>query len=227
MKKYFYKLLGRYLSLYVRPDDSIVEINPSSNILLNYFGNAKAVFTDPAFAANVPSKDHSTTDFETTISGETDFILISGNIHYEKDIQAFLEKINKSSKNSTRVIILYYSRLWKPLVALATLLKFRKKMPEENWIAHQDIDNFLVLSNFELIKRDSKVLIPFYIPLFSNLINRYVAPLPFFNLFTMVNIVVAKPVNKIKETHTMPSVSVVVAARNEEGNIENIVKRIR
>ena len=52
--------------------------------------------------------------------------------------------------------------------------------------------------------------------------NRYIAPLPFFNLFSLVNIVIARP--KINEA--LKTVSIVVPARNEEGNIEEIVKKL-
>ena len=50
--------------------------------------------------------------------------------------------------------------------------------------------------------------------------------MPVFEWFTLVNIVVLRPVNKAKPLGNKPSVSVVVAARNEAGNIENIVKRL-
>jgi glycosyltransferase involved in cell wall biosynthesis len=62
--------------------------------------------------------------------------------------------------------------------------------------------------------------------LFSNFINRYIAPLPFFRAFNLVNVVVARPVQVMADVDSEPSVSVVVAARNEEGNIEDIINRL-
>ena len=70
---------------------------------------------------------------------------------------------------------------------------------------------------------DSKILLPIYIPLLSNFVNRYVAPLPFFRMFSLVNIVVARPLLPNGER---PSVSIVVPARNEAGNIQAIVDRV-
>lgn len=100
-------------------------------------------------------------------------------------------------------------------------------MVESNWIAHEDIENFLTLSDFELIKRDSKILMPFYVPLLSNFINRYLAPFPVFRNLCLVNIVVARPINMVSSlAESVPSVSIIVPARNEAGNIEKIVKRI-
>jgi hypothetical protein len=224
MKNYFYNTLRNYLSIYVRQDNSIVEINPSSNALIRDLKNRKIFFTE----SQVPGLEGLPVlnRLEDLATEAPDYILVSGNIHYEKDIQTFFEKINKYCPAATRLVIVYYSRLWKPFIQLATFFKLRERQPEENWIAHQDIDNFLILSDFEFIKRDSKILIPFYIPFISAFINRYLAPLPLFNWLTMVNIVVAKPLLKQGTLTVSPSVSIVIAARNEEGNIENIVKRI-
>ncbi len=175
-KSYFYGLLQRYLSVYVRPKD------------------------DPRF------------------------IILNGTIHYERDLQNFFDDLHGRCLSSTRIIITYYSALWRPVLRLATFLHLRQKMAEENWISNEDVENILSLSDFEVVSRDMKVIIPVYIPLFSNLVNRYLAPLPFFRLFCIVNILVARPLKK-RENKEL-SVSVVVPARNEAGNIENIIKRL-
>ena len=107
---------------------------------------------------------------------------------------------------------------------LASFLGIRAKAPEQNWVDHGDIENVLRLADFEPVSSDSKVLIPFYFPLLSNFINRYIAPLPFFRSFCVVNILVARPLLNNKRKNL--SVSIIIPARNEAGNIENIVKRI-
>ena len=106
---------------------------------------------------------------------------------------------------------------------LAAWLGLREKTPETNWLAHEDIGNLLTLSSFERVRWDSKILLPIYIPLLSNFVNRYVALLPFFRMFSLVNIVVARPLLPAGER---PSVSIVVPARNEAGNIQAIVERV-
>ena len=148
-------------------------------------------------------------------------------MHYESDIQKYLEQLRNKVNLHSRLIIVYYSSLWKPFIRLATLLKLRESTPEQNWISHEDIKNFLLLSDFELIRNDEKIIFPFYIPIISNLLNRFLAPLPFFRWFTMVNIAVARPVVSTENNPlNNASVSVVVPARNEEGNIEDIIRRI-
>jgi hypothetical protein len=222
VKDYFYKLLVRYLSIYIRPNNTLVEVNPLTNIILKHFVNTHSLILSNYLGAKSQSLSSSSTN--DVLLPPPDYILLSGNIHYEKDIQKFLSCLKNKMNSSTRLIIIYYSSLWRPLMRLATFLKLRNKTPELNWIAPEDIENFLRLTDYELIRQDKKVLIPIYIPILSFLINRFIAPLPFFRQFTLVNIVIAKP--KLPLKYKYPSVSIVVPARNEAGNIENLIKRI-
>ncbi|MDE6451708.1 MAG: glycosyltransferase family 2 protein, partial [Odoribacter sp.] len=77
---------------------------------------------------------------------------------------------------------------------------------------------------FEVIKTEHKLLIPFFLPLLSFLSNRFLANLPFFNQLDLVNLIVARPM-ELKEEREY-SVSIIVPARNEKGNIENAITRL-
>lgn len=220
MKKYLYKLLVKYFSFYIRPSDSFIDVNPVNNFVNeNLEAREKAVFKLPITKDN---KENSTGRLSVN---NPDYIILNGNIHYERDIQAFFETLHDMCQPETRFLIVYYSSLWKPLLKLATFLKLRWKSPEKNWIAHEDINNILLLANFQLVSNQSRCLIPIWIPFISNFINCYLSPLPFFRTFNMFHIAVARPVFK-KRYLKKPTVSIVIPARNEEMNIENIVKRI-
>jgi glycosyltransferase involved in cell wall biosynthesis len=121
-------------------------------------------------------------------------------------------------------MITYYSTLWKPFIVFATWIGLRRKTIESNWVAHEDIANLLLLTDYEVVRIENKILIPFYLPIISHLFNRYISPLPFFMNFNMVNLLIARPILNIDNSKM--SVSIVVAARNEEGNIKNILDRI-
>jgi len=157
-------------------------------------------------------------------SPEPDFVILNGNVHYEKDVQEYIRRIHEKINFNSRLIIVYYSSLWKPCIKLATFLKLRTKKPEDNWITHEDIQNLLTLNEIQIVRKESKIILPVYIPLLSYLLNRIIAPLPFFRLLSLVNIVVARSVKN--ENLGLKSVSIVVPARNEEGNIEEIAKKL-
>jgi len=209
MRRYFYNSLASYLSLYIRPENTVVEISPLSDGLSMRFANYRAVSSVAAL--------------KEVRQRTPDYLLLNGTIHYERDIQGMLDQLRELLEGSERVLFVYYSMLWKPLARLASRLGMRSRTPEQNWIAHQDLGNFCYLAGLEIIRRDLKLLCPVPIPFLANFLNRYLAPLPFFRLFTMLNVVIARPLKSRLEAR--PSVSVIVPARNESGNIDDILVR--
>ena len=200
LQSYFYQLIARYIRLFVRPQDTLKLYSPAEEPLRRmFFGQPEA--------------------------DEPDYVVVSGEVHFQSDIQAFLVGLHKECSQATRLIVTYYSSLWRPLLRLATMLGLRRKTPEQNWISHEDMENLLLLADFEIVRMDSKILLPVYIPFLSWILNRFVAPLPFFRQLTLVNILVARPLFALDPSTSVPSVS-VVAARNEAGNIEGIIKRL-
>ncbi len=218
LKRYFYKLLYQYLAIYVRPEDTVVEIN-------HPFIDSKTLSLKSELCSEIFSRHiESTAAYENLEDIKPEYVILNGTIHYERDIDALFKKIHTHSTPSTRVLITYYSSLWKPVLKLATLCGFRDKTAEQNWIAPEDIENILALSNFEALFDDSKIICPVYIPVISAILNRYVAPLPVFRAFCLLHILAARPL--MPGGTLKPSVTVVVPARNESANIENVIKRL-
>lgn len=227
MRAYFYSLVRKYFSLFILPQNSVVEVDPTTSLLVGAMPHGKVTFrhTEEEISLATDFRNDQIVPIESVFESQPDYLVISGLVHYERDIQSLLASLYKMCHRDTRLVLTYYSSLWRPFASFASFLGLRSKVPESNWLAHEDILNLLELESFELIRRDSKVLIPFYIPIISNFFNRYLAPLPLFRNFCLLNIAVARPL--INETaEASPSVSIVVPARNEAGNIESIVKRI-
>jgi len=100
-------------------------------------------------------------------------------------------------------------------------------MPEhrQNWLDRGDIENLLDVTGFDVVREGRKFLMPRYIPLLSGLLNKYIANLPLFNRLGLCTFIVARSMQANKSVD-LPSVSVIVPARNEKGNIETIVQRL-
>jgi GT2 family glycosyltransferase len=226
MRAYFYSLLRRYFSLLILPQDSVVEIDPTTPLLVGAMPQGKVTFrAGNGGAAQARFEKNTVLSIPEVVAMRPDYLVVSGVIHYERDIQSLLAALRGMCRSETRLVLTYYSSLWRPLVSLASALGLREQAPESNWLAHEDIINLLSLENFELVRLDQRVLVPLYIPLLSNFINRYVAPLPLFRNFCLLNIAVARSLTETVNP-AAPSVSIVVPARNESGNIEAIVNRI-
>jgi glycosyltransferase involved in cell wall biosynthesis len=88
-------------------------------------------------------------------------------------------------------------------------------------LSEKDIQNLLYLNDFEIIKLERKLLFPKYIPLFNAVVNKFLANLPGINQLNLIQFITARPISLKPKNY---SVSIVVPARNEKGNIENAVK---
>jgi hypothetical protein len=152
-----------------------------------------------------------------------DYIILDYVIGELPDIQKYLTNLQKYCIHDTRIVITYYNHFWEPILKFASFMGWRKKMVEQNWLDNDDLANLLTLSGFEVIARQKTMLIPIEIPILSELVNHWIVPLPLINNLCLITYVIARPVTKKPKTY---SVSIIVPARNEEGNIPKIVKRI-
>lgn len=164
-------------------------------------------------------------DLETGVpSKETfDWIIISGILGYLGDIQHALRNARAVCHPGSRIFILYYSRLWAPFLRLAERLHMKRPQPVVNRLTLADVEHMLDLAGFEVVRHGRKILFPFYLPIISYLANRYLTHLGLGRL-ALAEYLVARP----REVHASPqnySVSVVIPARNERGNIEDLIRR--
>jgi len=150
-----------------------------------------------------------------------DVIILSETLDLSADVQRLLERLATVSTPETRLIINFHNNLWRPLFTLGEWLGLRAGVPSANWLSSKDVANFLELSSWETIKRQPRILWPIPTPLIAPFFNRWVAPfVPFANLAIFT---VARP--RPQPIPRPLSVSVVVPARNEAGNIEAAVLR--
>jgi len=83
----------------------------------------------------------------------------------------------------------------------------------------------LALEGFEIIRSWQEILWPFSPLLFDYIFNHVFARIWPFQLFGLTNFIVARPVST-ETVQQQPSVSVVIPARNEAGNISSVYERL-
>ena len=154
-------------------------------------------------------------------SGRT--VVLHAALEHVDDVYTALHGVADGWSPETRLVNISHSRLWRPLIRGSSRIT-RDASLQENWIPPGELQNQLEQTGFEVVERRTAVILPLPIPLLSSLFNRVLAPLPIFRLLCVYNIVVARPVRVARPSE--PSVSVVIAARNEAGNIEPLVRRI-
>lgn len=139
------------------------------------------------------------------------------------DVYEALEGVAESWRAESRIVSVSYNRLWRPFIGATRLLSQSDKSAE-NWIQPEEIRNLLEQSGFEVVSGRSAVLLPLPIPILGRWVNRWCAQIPFLRSLAIFNVVVARPARRRPIEN--PKVSVVVAARNEEGNIAELVRRL-
>lgn len=153
-----------------------------------------------------------------------DFIIVSGIAGSVDNIQELLTKAQKWSSEKTRIFINFYNPLWHPIIKLGE--KIGLKMPEitRNWLSVDDVENFLYISGYQVIKRKYLLLFPKYVPVISYILNKWIGNLPVIRRLSLDHIVVARPEKPLPNPQNKRC-TVVITARDEEGNIEGLVER--
>ncbi len=151
-----------------------------------------------------------------------DVIILSDLANDAWDVQRVLEQIRPLCVPRTRVILNVYSNLWQTVLTLAQRLRLAAPMLEQNWLTASDLRGMLNLAGFETFRDWREILFPLPIPLLAPFCNRFLVRLPIFRGLALANFVVARPLAEPVES---PSVSVIVPARNESGNIHSIFER--
>ena len=160
------------------------------------------------------------------IRGEFDAIILSDLVNDLWDVQRMLESLRSLVGPRTRVLLNFFSHLWSVPLKTAARLGAAQSTLRQNWLTVGDVENLLRLADLEVIKHGEEVLLPLEIPLLTPFFNKFLVRFWPFRLFALSNVMAARRVGPSPAAAERPSVSVVVPARNEEGNIEAIFRRV-
>ncbi len=153
-----------------------------------------------------------------------DVVVLSDLVNDLWDVQTVLEKVHAVCHPGTRIVMNFYSHLWAKPLAIAQSLGAAKPTMEQNWLTQDDVGNLLYLAGFEVLRIWQEVLWPVRTPGVDALFNRWLVKLPVFRAFALTNFCVARL--QPRRSEERPTVSVIVPARNEAGNVPAIFERI-
>lgn len=228
--KYYHMLVRRFMKFHIPAGSSVLEIGCGTGHLLNALSPRRGVGIDfssqmvSIASSKYPHLEFICADAEEYVLSETfDFIVISDTVGYFQDIQKVLKNIQQNCRPDTRVIITTYNHLWEPLLKFGELSNLKMAQPFTNWLTVKDICGLLYLENFDVVKTGEKILLPIHVPFLSYFCNRFLSQIPLLRKFCLMNFIICRQMTKKTSDRT---VSVVVPARNEAGNIEKIVKSI-
>lgn len=232
----YYEYDRRYMRFLIPEGQRVVELGCGTGDLLAELKPAEGVGVDlsPGMVEQArtahPDLEFVIGDVENpdtleALDGPFDTIVVSDTVGWMEDIAATFDAMHQLCDADTRIVIAYYSKLWEPLLKLGSA--FGLRMPQgqrHNWLSTGDIENLLETADYDVIKREWRQLVPRHLFGIGRLINRYIAPLPLIRRLCLRYYLVARSQRAQKAEPV--SVTVVVPARNEKGNVEPLVQRL-
>ena len=226
----YLRLLAHYYRLLIPAQARVLEIGCGDGELLTQLPNREVTGVDLSprqIERAQPRLPHATFHVQAgeylDLTGKFDAVILSETLNHAIDAQAILERVHAVSTPETRLILNFHSNLWSPLFTLARWLGLRAPAPQSNWLATADVKNLLTLADWEVVQTEHHILVPLHLGGVGPWINRIFAPLlPFFCLTVFI---VARPRRRSTENPPALSVSVIIPARNEAGNIAAAVAR--
>ena len=185
------------------------------------------ILYDPSHAREfveslLPSESIARSDeSEQSVISPTQILMLSS-IDEMEDIYSELTRLQIGLEPSTRIYVVTMSRMWSRLRNRIYDLSHGSLV--NNWIPPTEIANLFEQTGFEIVQQRKAVIIPIQIPFLSRIANRWLSQIPIIRHFSVFNIVTVRP--KLRELTSNPKVSIVVAARNEAGNIQNLIDRL-
>jgi SAM-dependent methyltransferase len=235
--RYYYELLSRLLRFLVEPEKRVLSVRCTTGNLLAAVrpSNGKGIDIcaeiveiaqqrNPSlnFAVAFPDKD----EFHQLFGpGEKFDYILFNDIGDTVDVLQAFQNLRPLCWRHTRLLIATYNHLWEPFVIIAEWLGMKVPQVEQNWLSGADIRNLLDLAGFEVLKTHQIVLLPKYVPLLSNFLNRFCARLPFLHKLCMTQVVVARMLPPAVPKEEL-SVSVIIPCKDEKGNVEDAVRRM-
>tara|TARA_B100000674_G_C37948852_1_gene966266 strand:+ start:120 stop:1421 length:1302 start_codon:yes stop_codon:yes gene_type:complete len=212
--KTFYKNHINEISRYYSTNDSVLHIvNSESNIqVLDDFYDTLKI--------DISSQNNFIEFYDDK---KYDLVVITDLFELSDDIYLFLKNISKFINSNGKLLITSINPKWNNLIKVFEILKLKNSTKKRNYIPPKKINNIAKSTGFEMIHKNTRQILPFSIFGLGALINKI-----FEFLLSLLNIGI--------KTYTLfrfenspkkeMSKSIIIPAKNEEGNLEELVKRI-
>jgi SAM-dependent methyltransferase len=162
-----------------------------------------------------------------------DAIVCDRLVHSVLDVRALLRGLGERLTPDGRIFLTAFNYLWEVPTRLAESLGWKVPAPTSNWLSASDFQNLFDMAGLEVVRYDDRLMMPLPIPGLDVALNRYLVKLPVMNLGSLYRIYVlrkrrshtASTVRAPRSGAKLPTVTVVVPARNEAGNMEQAITR--
>jgi SAM-dependent methyltransferase len=165
-------------------------------------------------------------DLEGTLAGgETwDAIVCDRLCHSVLDLRALLASLRSRLAPGGRIYLTAFNYLWEVPSRLAEAAGWKHAAPTANWLSESDYENLFGINGLEVIRAEDRLMLPLPVAGLGTVLNRYLVRVPPLERLSLYRVYVLRA-GALPELGPPVSVSVIVPARNEAGNIGAAISR--
>jgi SAM-dependent methyltransferase len=144
--------------------------------------------------------------------------------HSVLDVKRLFENLRAQLAEGGRIYLTTFNYLWEIPARLAESVGWKRPAPTANWLSESDFKNLFDITGLEVVKFEDRLMLPLAMPGLGPVLNRYLVRLPPMHRLSLYRIYVLRAATRLSEPR-QASVSVIVPARNEAGNIQAAIDR--
>jgi SAM-dependent methyltransferase len=232
LNRFYHQLLAGYFRFLVPPRSTVLELGCGLGDLLAAVqpGHGVGVDFSPRMIERARQRHpelefHVADALEFTSKDRFNYILLADLVNDVTDVQALLTAVLRCACPGTRLVLNFFSNLWRPILAAAEWMRAKAPAPAQNWLSEADMRNLLHLTGWEVVKTQNRILLPVKLGVVSAWVNRWVAPLPILRHLCLSTFLIARP-RPQANAERQYTCSVIIPARNEAGNIDMLLERV-
>lgn len=150
-------------------------------------------------------------------------ILLNGNLNHDFDAQTLLSGLRDRLSRTSRVVVVAYSPYWGGLARIANGLGLRQAPEPTSFLTFTSLASISRLADLEIVRWRYSGFCPLRLLGLGTALNALLPALPGFRRLGLATVVLLRATGLPKDPPR--SLSIVVPARNERGNIEPALLR--
>jgi glycosyl transferase family 2 len=215
-KRYAYRVIAAEISAMTRYYDRVVQSmrTPGDE-------------GDLLAAIESPRKEFSESDIPdcSAENAQRTAVLLAGTINHHYDIEGLLRSMRPRLSRTSRIVIVAFNPYLQWLYWLALHFGFKSGVMPTTFVTRTDLDNICRLAGYERVRYRHVLYCPWRLLGLGSAINALMPAIPLLKHLSLTSVIVLRPLIEAPAA-SPPTLSIVVPARNERGNIAPAVERL-
>ena len=166
---------------------------------------------------------HQVRDTNGALPDDRVVFILNGALNHSLDIQSLLLRLRRELRREDRAVVVAYNPYLAWIYSAANAVGLRKGPRPATFVTRADLANLARLCDLEIVRYRPSVYAPWRLLGIGSLINFMMPMIPLFRHLALTAVITLRPRAR---SETLPTLSVIIPARNERGNIANALDRM-